>query len=75
MQLSDLVKPIEDMSEEELKARLFDIRHRRNVEKPAAARKVKKAATKESRKKVSAVEKLLEGLSPADLEALLKGMQ
>lgn len=75
MQLSDLVKPLEDMSEEELKDRLRAVRDRRENIRPARQKIKEKAAKKESKKKVSAVEKLLEGLSPADLEALLKGMQ
>jgi hypothetical protein len=72
VQLNDLVKPIEEMTDEELKQRLFDLRHRREVEKPAAKARVKKAEKKESKKKVSAAEKLLADLSPEDLAALLK---
>lgn len=74
MQLGDLVKPIEDMSDEELKKRLFDIRHRREVERPVAKSKAKKAATKKSNKKVSEAEKMLASLSAEQLEALLKEM-
>ena len=75
MQLGDLVKPIEEQTDEELKARLFELRHRREHERPAAKDRVKKAVKKESRKKVTAVEKLLAGLDPTELEALLKGME
>lgn len=71
MQLQNLIKPIEEMTDEELKERLFDIRHRREYEKPAAKARVKKAEKKESKKKVSAAEKLLANLSPEDLAALL----
>lgn len=72
VQLHSLIKPIEEMTDEELKQRLFDIRHRREVLKPVARNKIKKAEKKESNKKVSAAEKLLAGLSPEQLELLLK---
>lgn len=72
MQLSDLVKPIEDMSDEELKKRLFDIRHRRETERPVAKAKAKKAATKKSNKKVSEAEKMLADLTPDEIMELMK---
>lgn len=74
MQLGDLVKPIEDQTDEELRARLFDIRHRREHERPVAKAKIKKAAKKEGQKKVSAAEKLLADLTPEQLAALLQEM-
>lgn len=74
MQLGDLVTPIETQSDEELKARLFDLRHRREHERPAMKDRVKKAAKKEGRKASSAAEKLLANLSPEDLAALMKEM-
>lgn len=74
MQLNDLVKPIEEQTDEELRERLFAIRHRRETERPAAQTRVKKAARKESKKKMSAAEKMLSEL-PADvLAALLQEM-
>lgn len=72
MRLEQLVKPIEEMTDEELLERLHAVRHRREVAKPVAKKKAQVAATKQSRKKVGAVEKLLEGLSLEELEALLK---
>lgn len=74
MRLEHLVKPIEEMTDEELLERLHAVRHRREVAKPVAKKKAQVAATKQSRKKVIAAEKLLEGLSPEQLDALLKEM-
>lgn len=75
MQLDGLVKPIDNMSDEELRERLYALRHRRETEKPKQRKIVEKAAKKETRKKVSAAEKLLEGLTPEQLDILLKGLE
>ena len=72
MQLFDLIKPIEEQTDEELKARLFDLRHRREEVRPAGKVRVKKAEKKESKKKVSAAEKLLADLTPEQLAILMK---
>lgn len=71
MQLDDLVKPLSAMTLEELEKRLHDIRSRR--EQSGASRKTKerKQVRKDTTKKVSSVEKLLDGLSPEELAALL----
>ena len=75
MQLHNLVQPIENMTDEELRARLIDLRRRREVEKPKAVKKAVKAEKQEGKKKVSAAEKLLAELSPEQLEALLKSLE
>jgi len=59
------------MSVEELEKRLFDIRHRREQSGASRKNKEKKQARKNTTKQISAVEKLLEGLSPEELAALL----
>lgn len=74
MQLQHLVKPIEDMTDEELKERLYELRHRREVEKPKVQKAAKKAATKKANKEVSAVDKLLANLPPDQLALILKEM-
>lgn len=71
MQLQNLIKGMEDMSDEELTERLHELRHRREVIRPAAANRVRKEEKKVEKKATSGVEKLLAGLSPAELEALL----
>lgn len=71
MQLDDLVKPLSDMTLEELEKRLHDIRSRREQSGASRKTKEKKQARKDTTKKVSSVEKLLDGLSPEELAALL----
>lgn len=71
MQLSDLITPIESLSDEELRARLLDLRRRRETERPKAVKAVKKAEKKEGRKKVTEAEKLLAALTPEQLAILM----
>ena len=75
MQLSDLVKPIEEQTDEELRERLQALRSRREMERPAKAKHVEKAKKKETRKKLTPIEKMLEELSPEELAQLLKDME
>ena len=75
MRLNDLVKPIEEMSEDELHALLMDIRRRKTIERPATKARVQKAEKKEGRVKVSSVEKMLAKLSPQEREELLKQLE
>jgi hypothetical protein len=72
MQLSDLVKPIEEQTDEELRERLQALRSRREMERPAKAKHVQKAQKKEVRKKISPIQKMLEQLSPEEIAQLLK---
>lgn len=74
MQLHNLVQPIENMSDDELRARLIDLRRRRETEKPKAAQAIKKSEKQDGRKKVSAAEKILAELTPEQLEILLKSL-
>ena len=71
-QLSDLITPLDQMTDKELEQRLFDIRHRREVSKPAAEKHKKKAITKVKKKEMTAAEKLLATLTPEQLEILFK---
>lgn len=74
MQMSDLIKPIEECSQEELVERLKQIRNMRTVTRPAAKTHEKRAKKKEGKVKVSKVEALLANLSPEDLQKLLEGL-
>lgn len=74
MQLSDITQPIENMTDEELKKRLFELRHRRDIERPAAKARKQKEERKESRKASTAAEKLLSNLSPEELATLLEAL-
>jgi len=67
MQLDQLVKPLDEMTDEELVAYLREVRHRREVTRPAARKIVERAESKTSRGKMSAAEKLLVSLPPEEL--------
>lgn len=72
MQLQDLVKPLSDLSDEELMERLRTIRHNRSTVRPAAAARAKRTAKKGSQTRVSKVESILEGLTPAQMMELMQ---
>lgn len=76
MKLTDLQKPIEEMSDQELLERLRTIRHNRFTEKPAVKKREAEATEKEERKatkkQTSKIDKLLSGMSPEQMAALLK---
>ncbi len=67
MQLSDIVKSTELMTDEELRERLTEIRNHRLQ----APEKVKKAERKKSKDKKSSVDKLMAGMSKEEIQALL----
>lgn len=75
MQLKDLVKPIDQMNDEELLERLRHIRHRRTVERPVAKAKEAKEQKRASRGRMSALDKALEALSPEDRATLMKSLE
>ena len=72
MQLSHLIKLIEDQTDEELLIRLQELRQRRETDRPVAKAKIAKEKKKKSTKTVTVAEKILADLSPEELEALLK---
>ena len=63
------------MTDEELLARLQEIRHRRSIERPAAKARVERAEKKETRKRMSALDKLLEGLSEDERALLMQELE
>ncbi len=71
MQLTDLVKPIEDCTDEELLERLRKIRHNRNTVRPAAKTHAKKEAKRGQQGRMNKVEKLLEGLTEEQRKQLI----
>ena len=75
MRLSDLIKPIDECSNEELLERLRQVRHNREVARPVAAAKVAKAEKKSSNKRMVVLEKLVEGMSEADREKLIESLK
>jgi hypothetical protein len=72
MQLGDLIKPIDQCSNEELLERLRKVRHNREVARPVAVAKATKAAKKTSVKKISALDKLVAGMSESDRAKLIE---
>lgn len=71
MQLHDLVKPIDQCTDEELLARLQTIRHNRSVARPAAKSHAKRRAKKGQVTRLNKVESLLSGLSDEQRQQLL----
>ena len=74
MQLHDLVKPIEDQSDEELEARLREIRHRRDTIRPAARKHVERAAKKGTKTRVTKTAGMFSNLSEAEKAELIKAL-
>ena len=74
MQLHDLIKPLSECSDEELLERLRKVRHNREVTRPVAAAKVAKTAKKASNKRVATLDKLVDSMTPAQREALIKSL-
>ncbi len=67
MQLDDIIKSTELMSDDELAERLVEIRNRR-LQAPEL---VKKAERKKAKDKKSSADKLLSGMSKEEIEKLL----
>ena len=72
MKLHDLVKPLDELTDDELMERLRAVRQRREIERPVARRKAATAEKKTVRKNVAKVEDMFEVLTPEQREALIK---
>lgn len=72
MKLTDLVRTIPDMSDDELREHIRDIRHRREVIRPAAKARVERAEKKIVRGTNTSAAKAVAKLSDADRLALIK---
>ena len=71
MQLTDLVKPLDQLTDEELRERLQMIRNNRTVVRPAAVARQKRSENKGRQTKVTKAKSLLDGLSPEQLKQIL----
>ena len=71
MQLQNLFKPLAECSDEELKERLREIRHNRDVVRPAKKAHEKREANKGRVSKVNKAEGLLAGLSKDQILQLM----
>lgn len=74
MQLPDLFKPLEEKSDEELRAMLQEIRNNRTVERPAAKAHAKREQNKGRVSKVNKAQGLLAGLSKEQIAELIAEM-
>ena len=63
MQIQDLVKTIDNMTDDELLARVREMRHRRETLRPAAANRVARVEKKASRAKVNKTADLVDAMS------------
>jgi len=74
VQLKDLVRPIDQMTDDELRERLREIRHRRTVVRPAHQKKKAAPAKKAAKAKVSKVDAMLKSMTPEQIQQLLKDL-
>lgn len=71
MKLSDLIQPLHDKTEAELQEMVRQIRHNRQVLRPAKAAHKERAERKTSTAKLSKVEKLTATMSKDQILALM----
>ena len=71
MQLNDLIKPIESMTDDELRDHLRTIRHNRTKAKPATVNREKRAAKKGGQGRMGKVDDMFGGLSEAEKAAII----
>lgn len=75
MQFLDMIKPIEEMSDEELRLQLINLKKRREVEHTKAKRVAKNSSTKSSAKGVSTIQSLLKTMTPEQIKQFVLTMQ
>jgi hypothetical protein len=78
MRLLDITTPIDDLTEEELIARLKEIRRRREVEKPSTAKRVRAKVDKEAKVNklsLNRIDSILSNLSKTELDELLQSLE
>lgn len=71
MQLQNLFKPLGELTDDELKARLQEIRHNRTVARPAKKAHEKRAANKGRQAKINKAQGLMSGLSKEQIQQLM----
>lgn len=71
MQLQNLFKPLAECTDEELRARLQEIRHNREVVRPAKKARERRAANKGRTTKINKAQSLVSGLSKEQIQQLL----
>lgn len=71
MQIQNLIKPISQMTDEELLEKVRQIRHRREVARPVAAQKAERAEKKATQARSKKLDKTLDALSEEELLAMI----
>lgn len=75
MQLKDLVKPISQMSDDELLEHLRQVKQRRTIERPAHRAHVERAEKKTARAKGKKIDTVLGALSEEERLRLIEQLQ
>ncbi len=75
MQLKDLIKPLDDMTDDELRDHLRRIRNNRTKVKPATVNREKREAKVGNQGRINQVEDLFGNLSEEDRLALIKQLK
>lgn len=75
MQLKDLVKPITQMTDEELLEHLRQVKQRRTIERPAHQAHIDRAEKKTARAKTKKVDTVLGKLSDEERQKLIEQLQ
>lgn len=71
--LDSLFTAVSNMTDEQLRDHIAEVRRRKYIERPAAKKRVEKAEKPERKKRESKVLDLVRGLSPDQLALLLGG--
>lgn len=71
MQIHDLVKPLDQMTDQELLERVRQLRHNRETLRPASRKIAERAVKKTTKAKVNKVEGLLDNLTEEQRLALI----
>ena len=75
MKLQDITKDLSRMTDDELREHVKYIRHNKYVAKPAKAKRTQEFENKETRKKVSTIDKLLANMSDDEKAQLLLSLE
>lgn len=74
MQTPELIKTLDQMTDDELLERLRTVRHNREVARPVATKKAATAEKKTSRKRVTDLDKLLAGMTEEERQQLINSL-
>lgn len=75
MQLTDLIKPLGDMTEDELRDHLRKIRHNRTKAKPATVNREKREAKKGATGRLNNIDDLFGSMTDEEKQALIEQLK